>query len=174
MSLGRRLPGFSLPPPRRDAPPRDSFWTKVDAALAAEGFDRRIEEITGPFYANRRGRPSVPPGTYFRMLFIGLLEGIDSQRELAWRCSDSLSLRRFLGFGAHEATPDHSTLSLARRRLPPALHRQAMQVMLAAARRHDVLRGRRLPALDPLFPNWLTGVERGPNSGSDEGTPRPK
>jgi transposase len=78
------------------------------------------------------------------MLFVGAIEGIASQRELAWRCADSLSLRRFLGFGPTEPTPDHSTLTLLRRRLPVELHEQAFRMILAAARRHDVLRGRKL------------------------------
>ena len=42
--------------------------------------------------APRRGRPSLPPGRYFRMLLIGYFEGIDSERGLEWRCADSLSL----------------------------------------------------------------------------------
>ena len=124
--------------------PRGTFYDKLELALEAEGFDRTIEELSRSFYAERRGRRSIPPGIYFRMLFVGAIEGIASQRELAWRCADSLSLRRFLGFGPTEPTPDHSTLTLLRRRLPVELHEQAFRMILAAARRHDVLRGRKL------------------------------
>ena len=45
------------------------------------------------------------------MLLIGYFEGIDSERGIAWRVADSLSLRRFLGYDLQDQTPDHSTLS---------------------------------------------------------------
>ena len=57
------------------------------------------------------GAPSVPPGRYFRMHLVGYFEGIDSERGLEWRCSDSLSLREFLRLGSRERVPDHSWLS---------------------------------------------------------------
>jgi hypothetical protein len=132
--------------------PRGTFYDKLELALEAEGFDRTIEELSRSFYAERRGRRSIPPGIYFRMLFVGAIEGIASQRELAWRCADSLSLRRFLGFGPTEPTPDHSTLTLLRKRLPTPLHEQAFRLILAAARGHDVLRGRRLALSMPWGP----------------------
>ena len=61
------------------------------------------------------GRPSVAPGVYFRALLIGYFEGLDSERAIAWRTADSLSLRRFLRYALDEETPDHSTLSRTRR-----------------------------------------------------------
>jgi hypothetical protein len=141
LNLSRRSRAESVVP---GAPFRSSFYEKLESALEAEGFDREIEELAHPYYARRRGRRSIPPGIYFRMLFVGAIEGIASQRELAWRCGDSLSLRRFLGFGANDPTPDHSTLTLLRRRLPAELHERSIRMILAAARRHDVLRGRRI------------------------------
>src|SRR5215208_181101 len=61
------------------------------------------------------GRPSMAPGVYFRSLLIGYFEGLDSERGIAWRTADSLSLRKFLGYALDEATPDHSTISRTRR-----------------------------------------------------------
>ncbi|QOJ13661.1 MAG: transposase [Planctomycetia bacterium] len=55
---------------------------------------------------------------YFRMLLIGYFEGLESQRGIAWRCADSNSLKSFLGFGLTETTPDHSSLTNIRKRLP--------------------------------------------------------
>ena len=145
MSLGRaRRSVETVPAAALRATPRGPFYDRLAAALDAEGFDAWAEEHTRAFYAPRRGRPSLPPGTYFRMLFVGSLEAIPSQRELAWRCADSLSLRRFLGYSAIQATPDHSTLTLARQRLPPEVHAEAMQRLWEVARKHDVLRGRSL------------------------------
>jgi len=51
------------------------------------------------------GRPSIAPGVYFRMLMVGYFEGIDSERGIAWRCADSLSLKSFLGYALTETTP---------------------------------------------------------------------
>ena len=75
-------------------------------------FDPWIEQRCQRYYAQeeKRGQPSIPPGVYFRMLLVGYFEGLDSQRGIAWRCADSLSLRQFLGIPLDEATPDHSTL----------------------------------------------------------------
>ena len=81
----------------------------------------------------QRGKPSIPPGVYFRMLLVGYFEGIDSQRGIAWRCADSLSLRAFLGVPLDEATPDHSTMSVTRKRLPPEVFDEVFQFVLAIA-----------------------------------------
>jgi transposase len=70
-----------------------------------------VETQCAPFYAAKVGRPSLAPGTYFRLLLIGYFEGIDSQRGIEWRTADSLALRGFLGLGLEEAPPEHTTLS---------------------------------------------------------------
>ena len=94
------------------------FYLKLNRLLAEGGFDHWIEGLCEPYYAAGRGRPSVPPGVYFRMLLVGYFEGIHSQRGIAWRCHDSLSLREFLGVPLGEDSPDHSSLSYIRQRLP--------------------------------------------------------
>ena len=105
--------------------PGHVFFRKLNAVLREAGFDRWVEDLCRPYYAETQGRPGIPPGTYFRMLLIGYFEGIGSQRGIAWRCSDSLSLRDFLGIPLTEDSPDHSTLSVVRDRLPMEVH-QAM------------------------------------------------
>ena len=99
--------------------PGHVFYRKLNQLLAEGGFDRWIEALCEPYYCQGQGRPSVPPGVYFRMLLVGYFEGINSQRGIAWRCSDSLSLREFLGIPLGEDSPDHSSLSYIRKRLPP-------------------------------------------------------
>ena len=69
------------------------------------------------------GRPGLPPGMYFRLLLIGYFEGIDSERGIAWRASDSLAWRDFLGVGLEDASPDHSTISRTRRLIALDVHR---------------------------------------------------
>jgi transposase len=97
--------------------PRHVFYEKLNAILAEADFDDFVEELCEPYYADG-GRPGIPPGVYFRMMYLGYFEGIDSQRGIAWRCEDSLSIKRFLGYQPHEETPDHSSLSRIRTRLP--------------------------------------------------------
>jgi transposase len=98
--------------PRTAAHP---YYGKVNEVLRAAGFDRKVEQLCKKYYKPVMGRPSVAPGVYFRMLLIGYVEGIDSERGIAWRVADSLSLREFLGSGLNETTPDHSTVSRTRR-----------------------------------------------------------
>ena len=68
------------------------------------------------------GRPSLRPGRYFRLLLIGYFEGLSSERGIAWRVADSLSLRSFLDLDVTEAAPDHSTLSRTRRLIDVETH----------------------------------------------------
>ena len=107
-----------IPSDRVAKGPGHPFYTRLNKILNKAGFDEFVEERCRPCYAERVGRPSIPPGVYFRMLMIGYFEGIDSERGIAWRVADSLALREFLGYTITETTPDHSTLSVIRTRLP--------------------------------------------------------
>jgi transposase len=130
--------------PTTDLPrsPGHVFYDKLNGLLAEAGFDRYVEDLCRPYYADGVGRESIPPGVYFRMLFIGYFEGLDSQRGIAWRCSDSLSLRAFLGIPLGEATPDHSSLTRIRQRLPLEVHDQVFLHVLRIAQDKKLLRGK--------------------------------
>ena len=119
--------------------PRHIFYEKLNGVLSEGDFDAFVEEWCEPFYAAHVGRDSIPPGVYFRMLFVGYFEGIDSQRGIAWRCADSRSLVRFLGYGPNEATPDHSSLTRIRDRLPLEIHEQVFAFVLSLAEDHRLL-----------------------------------
>ena len=120
------------------------FYRRLNALLAEAQFDRWIERRCERYYATgeKRGQPSIPPGVYFRMLLVGYFEGIDSQRGIAWRCADSLSLRQFLGIPLEEATPDHSTLSNTRNRLPQEVFEEVFQFVLRIAADKKLLTGK--------------------------------
>src|SRR4051812_33561125 len=102
--------------------PGHAFYDRLQAVLVEAGFDRFAGGECAPYYASKRGRPSLPPGRYFRMRLVGYFEGIDGERGLEWRCADSLSLREFLRLGTTEPVPDHSWLSKTRSRLPLEVH----------------------------------------------------
>src|SRR5919199_2292458 len=91
--------------------PGHAFYDRLQAVLVEAGFDRFAEKECAPYYASERGRPSIPPGRYFRMHLVGSVEGIDSERGLEWRCSDSLFLRECLRLGPPQPGPGPSLLS---------------------------------------------------------------
>ena len=107
--------------------PGHAFYDMLQTVLVEGGFDDFAEEACRPFYAKKMGAPSIPPGRYFRMHLIGYFEGIDSERGIEWRCSDSLSLRDFLRLGPGERVPDHSWLSKPRGRLSLDVHERALR-----------------------------------------------
>jgi IS5 family transposase len=120
------------------------FYRKLNQLLAEADFDHWIERRCEQYYATeeKRGQPSIPPGVYFRMLLVGYFEDIDSQRGIAWRCADSLSLRQFLGIPLDEATPDHSTLTNTRNRLPQEVFQEVFQFVLRIAAGKKLLSGK--------------------------------
>ncbi len=102
--------------------PGHPFFERLNRLLDDFGFDAFVEGLCAPFYAERLGRPSLRPGRYFRLLLIGFFEGLSSERGIAWRVSDSLSLRAFLDLDPTDAVPEHSTLSRTRRRIDDETH----------------------------------------------------
>jgi transposase len=103
--------------------PGHPFYERLNAVLDAHEFDRFVEDQCRPFYAAVMGRPSLPPGQYFRLLFVGYFEGIDGERGIAWRAADSLAVRRFVRLALDEKAPDHSTMSRTRRLIALETHR---------------------------------------------------
>jgi transposase len=121
--------------------PAHAFYERLNAVLNAEKFDQRVEAICRKYYKSSSGRPSMTPGTYFRMLLLGYLEGIDSERGIAWRAADSLSYRKFLGYDLSEQTPDHSTVSRTRRLYSVETYRAVMRWVLKILRKHGLADG---------------------------------
>jgi len=120
------------------------FYGALNRLLEEQGFDDFAEEVCREFYAEKRGRPSIPPGVYFRMLMVGYLEGIGSERGIAWRCGDSISLREFLGYGWSENPPEHSSLSKTRKRLSVEAHGAVFARVLELLQASGLLRGKTL------------------------------
>src|SRR3954471_3181378 len=127
-----------------DLAPRHAFYDWCNEVLAEAAFDEAVEMLCQPHYKDGVGRPSIPPGRYFRMLFVGQFEGLDSEREIAWRCADSPSLHRFLRLVEGERVPDHSTLSVTRSRLPLEVHHAVFGLILEIADKHDLVPARRI------------------------------
>lgn len=123
--------------------PGHPFYKKLNEVLAEADFDEFVEKLCAKFY-KKGGRPSIPPGVYFRMLFIGYFEGLDSQRGIAWRCADSLGLREFLGLSPTETSPVHASMTIIRQRLPETVFDKVFVFVLELLKNKDVLRGKTL------------------------------
>lgn len=121
--------------------PRHIFYERLNRLLSEAGFDEWIEDRCLPYYSED-GRSSIPRGIFFRMLLVGYFEGIDSQRGIAWRCADSLSLKEFLGYGVQEETPEHSSLSRIKGRLPREVFAEVFQKVLEIVDQHKLLDAR--------------------------------
>jgi transposase len=137
-----RQPDLWIPTSELAKSPGHPFYERLNKILAEAGFDRFVEERCARFYAVDKGRPSIPPGVYMRMLLIGFFEGLDSERGIAWRCADSMSLRSFLGYAMSESTPEHSSLSRIRGRLDVDVHQEVFTFVLKVLAEKGLLRGR--------------------------------
>lgn len=147
---------------RKDVDPQSSFWVptnelpstpvhafyqRLDRALAETGFGDAVREVCAPFYENdasRGGRPGIDPEVYFKMQMVGFFEGIPSERGIAARCADSLSIRAFLHYGLQETTPDHSSLTVIRQRLSAEVYERVFGLVLKALKKHKLLKGQKL------------------------------
>src|ERR1700693_674216 len=124
--------------------PGHPFYQRLNELLEAERFEEFVEGRCAKFYAEKNGRPSLTPGIYFRALLIGYFEGIGAERGIAWRLADSLAVRRFVGIGLDEKTPDHSTISRTRRLIDVDTHREVFAWVLGVLADRGLLKGQRI------------------------------
>jgi transposase len=122
--------------------PGHPFYKRLNEVLEGNGFDRFCEDRCRPFYHERLGRPSLAPGLYFRLMMIGFFEGLDSERGIAWRVADSLTLRQFLHLGLDERTPDHVTISRTRRLIDGVSHQEVFGWVVKRLARGGLIRGK--------------------------------
>lgn len=146
MAMGAREHGgqddFWIPTANLAQSPGHPFYQRLNEIFRQYGFDRFVEGLCRGYYAERMGRPSIPPGVYFRMLLVGYFEGIDSERGIAWRCADSLAVRRFLGYRLDKETPDHSTVSRTRRRFSLETHQEVFTWVVKVLAQEGLVSGK--------------------------------
>jgi transposase len=122
--------------------PGHPFYKRLNEVLDAAKFDPFCETSCASFYHQKLGRPSLPPGQYFRIMLIGFFEGLDSERGIAWRLADSLTLRQFLSIGLDEKTPDHVTLSRTRRLIDAETHQRIFSFVLERLAKAGLIKGK--------------------------------
>ena len=116
---------------------RDHFYERLDALLDLEF----VRKLTSPLYKDG-GRPSLDPVVFFKAMFVGFFENVVYDTELEYRLSDSLTLRRFLGYALDERTPDESTLRKTRQRMPEEVFDQIFRKVLNQCQEAGLLKGR--------------------------------
>jgi transposase len=122
--------------------PGHPFYSRLNEVLEKANFDRFCEKSCAGFYHAKLGRPSLAPGLYFRIMMIGFFEGIDSERGIAWRLADSLTLRHFLSLGLDEQTPDHVTISRTRRLIGAETHQRIFTWVLERLAQGGLIKGK--------------------------------
>lgn len=148
MAMGRRSrekqPALWVAAVELARSPGHPFYQRLNRILTDAGFDTFVETKCAQFYADRLGRPSLAPSVYFRLLLIGYFEGVDSERGIAWRVADSLTLREFLGYALSDAPPDHSTISRNRRLIDLETHQAVFSWALVELSKRGLLKGKTL------------------------------
>jgi transposase len=127
--------------------PQDGFYTKLSTVLSKLGFTESVHALCADYYktgSSNGGRPRVDPAVMFKMLIVGFLEGIGSERGIAARCADSLTIRRFLGYQLTEQTPEHSSFTVFRQRLPHSIFDAVHGLILQGLKEHGLLKGKHL------------------------------
>jgi len=146
MAMGRRRKrvrqeGLWTPTAALPVSASHPFYQRLNQILDENKFDEYVEAICEEFYADEVGRPGLAPGMYFRLLMVGYFEGIDSERGIAWRASDSLSIRSFVQIALDENVPDHSTISRTRRLMDVETHQAVFQWVLEILAEKKLLKG---------------------------------
>ena len=146
MAMGRRKKrvrqaGLWTPTAALPVSASHPFYQRLNQILDEKKFDEHVETSCADFYAGEVGRPGLAPGIYFRLLMVGYFEGIDSERGIAWRASDSLSIRSFVRIALDERVPDHSTISRTRRLMDVETHQAVFQWVLAVLAEKKLLKG---------------------------------
>ncbi len=138
---------FWIPASELPSTPANTFYERLDRALAESDFGDAVRALCAPYYESDRsrgGRPGIDPEVYFKMQMVGFFENLASERAIAARCADSLSIREFLHYALHESTPDHSSLTVIRQRLGAEVYEQVFALILKALKANGLLKGRRL------------------------------
>jgi len=106
--------------------PEDNFYRRLKRVLDLHF----VREMARPYYG-KEGQKSIDPTVFFRLMLIGYLENIDSDRQLIEHVSMRLDLLYFIDYDIDESLPWHSRISRTRNMLPDALFEEAFERVLA-------------------------------------------
>ena len=126
-----------------EQPPDPDFYERLRQHLTQIVFDQRVSALCEPLYCGTYldTKIRIDPVVYFKMLMVGFLENLSSERAIAKRCSDSLSVRALLGFDSKEASPGEPELCAIRHRLESRVYEEVLEIILLALKSHGLLDG---------------------------------
>ena len=121
------------------------FYAKLEETLESFDFATKVRALCAPAYDKSGiGRPGIDPVVYLKMIMVGFFEDLPSERAIAARCADSMSIRAFLKYELSERTPEHSSFTVIRQRLGLEIYQQIFTLTVQALREHGLLRGKNL------------------------------
>src|SRR5258705_13056659 len=124
---------------------QSGFYGKLEQTLESFGFGEKVRALCKRVYDQSGvGRPGIDPVVYLKMIMVGFFEDLPSERAIAARCADSMSIRAFLNYELDEKTPDHSSFTVIRQRLGLDLYERIFTLSLQALREHWLLLGKNL------------------------------
>ena len=123
--------------------PGHPFYERLNQVLVKAGFDAFVEKLCARFYAERLGSPESTARTVLSAAAAGgVLRGAELGAGIAWRVSDSASVRAFLEYEPEEAPPSHSTLSRTRRRIDVETHGEVFTWVLKQLAEAGLVKGK--------------------------------
>lgn len=123
-----------------DLVPKDHLLRKIDKTIDFEFIHEKVRDL----YCANNGRPAIDPVMLFKMLFIGYLFGVRSERQLVREIQVNMAYRWFLGLGLRDKVPDASTLSQNRRRRfsESTIYQDIFDEIVLQAMRRNMVGGR--------------------------------
>ena len=136
---------FWIPADQVVSSAKSGFYAKLEETLESFGFAAKVCVLCAPAYDKSGvGRPGIDPVVYLKMIMVGFFEDLPSERAIAARCADSMSIRAFLKYELNEKTPEHSSFTVIRQRLGLEIYERIFTLTLQALREHGLLRGKNL------------------------------
>ena len=136
---------FWIPADQVVSSAKSGFYAKLEETLESFGFAAKVRVLCAPAYDKSGvGRPGIDPVVYLKMIMVGFFEDLPSERAIAARCADSMSIRAFLKYELNEKTPEHSSFTVIRQRLGLEIYERIFTLTLQALREHGLLRGKNL------------------------------
>jgi transposase len=123
---------------RKNLQPKMYYQVSLDSLVSADNFYRKLEKAldlhflyarTAPYYGTE-GQESIDPVVFFKILLVGYLNNIPSDRRLMEYCSNCLDIRLFLQYDLDEVLPWHSTISRTRQLYGEGVFLELFQMVL--------------------------------------------
>lgn len=120
--------------------PKDHLLRKIQRVIDFEFIRNKVKDL----YCADNGRPAVDPVVLFKMLFLGYLFGVRSERQLVREIQVNVAYRWFIGYGLTDRIPDASTFSQNRRRrfTQSSIYQEIFDEIVLQAMRRQLISGR--------------------------------